>query len=57
MDIAQGEEGAQDIIPSVVRLPLKAIVRIRIPLKRPNMEISLQDIVQDIDDEGKNTLN
>ncbi len=44
------EEG--NVVPSITKLPLKAIVRIRIPLKRP-VEEQKEVINNDEDDEGK----
>jgi hypothetical protein len=44
------EEG--NVVNSVGNLPLKAIVRIRIPLKRPVVEV-VPDPSQDLDENGK----
>jgi hypothetical protein len=48
---AVDEEG--NLIPSPVNLPLKAIVRIRIPLKRPVVEVQQQEGNPDNEDNGK----
>ena len=51
-DTPATEEGGE-IIPSAVHLPLKAIVRIRIPLKRPVPEPTTIEFTQENEDEGK----